>query len=58
MAKMLSCRDMGVDCNFVAKGETDQEVLQQAAEHGRKAHNMQQIPPEMMEKARSLIRDQ
>jgi len=57
MAKELSCREMGVDCDFVARGKTVDEVLQQAAEHGRKAHNMQQLSPEIVAKARTLIRD-
>ena len=30
MAKVLRCRDVGVDCDFVAKGETEEDILQQA----------------------------
>jgi len=29
MSKVVSCRDVGVDCDFVAKGETEQDILQQ-----------------------------
>jgi predicted small metal-binding protein len=58
MAKMVSCRDAGVDCDFVAKGETEQEVLQQCAEHARTAHNMSEIPAEVVDKVRSAIRDE
>jgi len=25
MSKIVSCREVGVDCDFVAKGETEQE---------------------------------
>ena len=46
MAKTVSCRDVGMDCDFVAKGETDEDILQQCAEHARKDHNMIEIPPE------------
>jgi hypothetical protein len=34
-------RDMGMDCDFVAKGETYEDIVQQAAEHARTAHNNQ-----------------
>jgi predicted small metal-binding protein len=36
MAKVLRCRDLGVDCDFVASGKTKEEVLKKAAEHDRK----------------------
>ena len=41
MAKTVSCRDVGMDCDFVAKGETTEDIMQQAAEHARTAHNNQ-----------------
>jgi predicted small metal-binding protein len=30
MARVVSCKDVGVDCDFVMRGETDQDILQQA----------------------------
>ncbi len=58
MAKTVNCRDIGVDCDFTAKGETEQEVLQQCAEHARTAHGMNEIPQELAEKVRAAIRDE
>jgi predicted small metal-binding protein len=58
MAKTVSCRDVGMDCDFVAKGETEQDILQQCAEHARKDHGMTEIPPEVAEKLRGSIRDE
>ena len=57
MPKTLSCRDVGPDCDFVATGETEEEVMAKAVEHGRTAHGLEEIPPELAEKARSVIRD-
>jgi len=57
MAKVITCRDVGVDCDFVARGQTEQEVLQQCAEHARTAHGMNEISPELAEKVRSAIRE-
>jgi AhpD family alkylhydroperoxidase len=51
----LSCRDVGVDCDFVARGKTEEEIFKKAAEHGKKAHNMKEISPELLEKARAAI---
>ena len=57
MEKRLSCRDVGVDCDFVACGETEEEIFQKAAEHARKEHNMSEIPKDLLDKARAAIRD-
>ena len=58
MAKTISCRDVGVDCDFVATGETEQEILQKCSEHARTAHNMNELPAELAEKVRGNIRDE
>ena len=58
MSKIVSCREVGVDCDFVAKGETEQEVLQQCSEHARKEHGMTELPANLAEKVRGAIRDE
>jgi predicted small metal-binding protein len=58
MSKFVSCRNVGVDCDFVARGESEQEILQQCAEHARSAHGMNELTPELAEKVRSGIRDE
>jgi predicted small metal-binding protein len=58
MARTMSCRDVGPDCDFVARGETDEEVMGQVAEHARTAHDMEEVPPELAEKAQAAIRDE
>ena len=58
MAKIIRCRDVGVDCDFEARGETEQEVLDQCAEHGRTAHGMQELSPELVAKVRAAIREE
>jgi predicted small metal-binding protein len=52
------CRDVGVDCDFVARGETVENILRQCAEHARSAHDMTEIPPELADKVRAAIRDE
>lgn len=52
------CKDVGMpDCSFVAKGKDDDEVMRKAAEHAKKDHNMQTVPPDLERRARSAIRE-
>lgn len=58
MAKTMNCRDVGPDCDFVARGESEEEVMGQVAEHARTDHGLEEVPPELAEKARAAIRDE
>lgn len=58
MPKIIRCREVGVDCDFEARGETEQEVLDKCAEHGRTAHGMQELSPELVAKVRAAIREE
>lgn len=58
MGKKLACRDVGVNCDFVARGNTVEEIMQKAREHARKDHGFPDIPPDLVEKAKSMIRDE
>ena len=60
MARMLSCRDAGMDCDFVARGETDDEVMQNGAEHGKRDHSMTDemlTDPNLQQRMRAMIHD-
>lgn len=58
MAKILRCNDIGMDCAFVAKADTEEEILKQAAEHAAAAHDMKKIPEDVLAKVRAAIRDE
>ncbi len=55
--KVLHCRDVGFDCPGVVKAETENEVLQMAAQHASDAHQVQ-VTPEMAEQIKTLIREE
>ncbi|MFI5323290.1 MAG: DUF1059 domain-containing protein [Thermodesulfobacteriota bacterium] len=57
MTKVLRCRDVGVDCDFEAKGDTAEEIMNQAAKHAKEKHGMDEIPVEVVEKCQNAIRD-
>ena len=37
---MLVCRESGLDCDFVVKGETTEEFLKNGADHAIQKHRM------------------
>ena len=58
MAKVLKCRDVGVDCDFVARGASVEEVLEKAKDHACSDHGFQEIPPELAAKVTAAIHDE
>jgi len=58
MAKVLRCREVGVDCDFEAKAETAKELMAIAAKHAKEDHGMDDIPEELVEKVIEAIHDE
>lgn len=59
MAYTLACRDAGVDCPYVARGETEEEVLQDATKHVKEVHGYtdeQLNDPKFLEEAKKLMK--
>ena len=56
MSKMLKCGDLMPGCDFVAKGDTEADVLKAAAEHAKKAHGLD-VTPELAAKVKAAIKD-
>ena len=62
MTKTISCSEVGYfpDCDGLMRGETDEEVMRAAAEHGRTVHGMadeQLGDPETQRTVRGVIRE-
>ncbi len=57
MAKSLSCKDVGSDCDFSACASTEGELFDKVKDHARKDHNMNEFSKDFYDKARSAIRD-
>jgi predicted small metal-binding protein len=55
--KTLSCREAGCECDYIAKGETEEEVIRDAANHGIKEHGQKEEDmTQMKEMLRALVR--
>jgi len=58
MPKLLECAkvDPSSGCQHVVQGETEEEVLQKAAQHAQE-HGIREVTPEVMERVKANIRD-
>lgn len=58
MKKVIRCRDVGFDCNGVIKADSESEALAMAAEHARTVHGVKDITPEIVQKIKSVMREE
>ena len=56
MTKELRCGDLVDGCQTRITGETEEEVMAQAAHHAKDDHGME-VTPELAEAVRAKIRD-
>ena len=54
--RQLTCRDAGADCDFLVRAETEAEVLEVAAGHGKRVHGYPEITPEMMTAMKGIVK--
>ena len=55
--KTLHCSNLGFECGFVAKAETEEALLNQVATHANEAHGVQNVTPELLEQVRAAIQE-
>ena len=57
MAIILRCRNVGPDCDADMRGDTEDEILEQAVAHSQADHGLE-VTPELVEVVRSAIKDE
>ena len=57
--KTINCREAGFECDYVVKGQSEEEVMKKGADHAIREHGMkpEDITSQFKEKVRSLIHD-
>ena len=55
--KKLNCRDLGFDCDSAIHGESEEDVLAQAAVHARDVHGLEAIDDDTASAIRAQIYD-
>ena len=58
MAKVYPCNAPGMDCDWVARADTWDELWQIITGHCHSHHGMSEIPQHMRAKVESAIRDE
>jgi predicted small metal-binding protein len=58
MDKVLKCGDLFPGCAVEAHGQTEEDVLRQAAEHARDTHGLERIDEATLSKVRAAIRSE
>lgn len=58
MEKAMRCGEVVPGCDFVARGQSEDEVMGQVADHARTAHGLDAVPPELAQQVRNAIRDE
>jgi predicted small metal-binding protein len=57
MEKVLRCRDLVPNCGFEARAQTEEELLQAAAQHARQDHGME-VTEELAAAVRGAIKEE
>ena len=60
MAKVLRCRDLGMNCPKEMRAENEEELLKVATEHAEKDHGVaaSSIPPSILAMVKAAIKDE
>lgn len=58
MSKVMRCGDIVPGCEYVARGQNEGEVIEQAAEHAKTEHGMDSIPDDILNKVKSAIHEE
>lgn len=60
MAKVLRCRDLGMDCPKEVRAESEEDLLKLAAEHAEKDHGIPatMIPPSILAMVKAAIKEE
>ncbi|HWI07680.1 MAG TPA: DUF1059 domain-containing protein [Solirubrobacteraceae bacterium] len=56
--KQFRCGEVVPGCEWTIEGESDEQILEQVAEHARDAHGMDEVPPDVQDRVRGLIVEQ
>lgn len=53
--KSFTCRDAGMDCDWRAEGQSDDEILNQVKTHADSKHGIKNMAQDMIDKVKSKI---
>ncbi len=57
MAKTFACREIGMNCGFKARANSEDELMSKIAAHAKQAHGMATIDAATMAKVKAAIKE-
>jgi predicted small metal-binding protein len=57
MGKELRCCDVGFDCGFEVRADTEEELMKKVAAHAEEVHDVKEISEDVAAKVKAAIRD-
>lgn len=61
MGLKLACMDLGLDCPYIARGETMEELMADGGKHGKEVHGYtdeQLNDPEMIKQIKEAVKQE
>jgi predicted small metal-binding protein len=59
MAHIIRCQDVDfIECPLEIRGDSTEEVVEKAIEHGKLEHRIEEVTPELREKLRSVVMEE
>jgi len=57
--KTFTCRDIGIDCDFVAEASPEEDIMAKITEHGKSVHSYkdEDFTEELVEKVKGAIKE-
>ena len=55
--KQFNCGEVVPGCQWVARGEAEEELWVEISSHARDAHGMDEVPPEVVDEIRDKIKE-
>ncbi|MGQ9555489.1 MAG: DUF1059 domain-containing protein [Anaerolineae bacterium] len=56
--KVFHCKSIGMDCDYTARGQTEEEVMEKVGAHAKAEHRMAKMPAATVEKVRAAIHEE
>lgn len=56
MEKRLTCKNLGYECDYMVRDESEEQILKKFADHAENIHKVT-FTKELRERAKSLIRE-
>lgn len=57
MSKRMRCADVGMDCDFAALADTQDELLEIVREHAERVHGIEEMSGDLRQKVLDAIED-